>query len=140
KTGEGGEGGGGGTHDKGSRTIEGGVDSETATLTGELYGDPIGAKGGEGEHGDRGARGALALFGGLINVPNLLRPAVEVALIIEEGNIFGLGKDFFKKGIRKFTSAATTRKALAREAREQSAKRMRQIRPRLAKNKAFKQL
>lgn len=120
---------------------QGGVgDAYAARVDGQKFGDPEGGRGGIGSRGDAGARGAWALFGGAVNVPRAIRAAVEVALILEDGNLLGLGKDFFKSGVRQFADPTVARKAIAKEARHHAADRLRVIHKELVKTRAFMDL
>lgn len=128
----------------GSTEAEGGVKSDTSEEGGRKFGDERGEYGGEGRQGDAGVRGAVALFGGLINVPDALRGAVELGILINQGDVAGVGQDLFKQGLKsgakKFASAAMARTVLAREARVAAFKETKTVLGHLAENEAYKAL
>ncbi|HWO18433.1 MAG TPA: HNH endonuclease [Kofleriaceae bacterium] len=84
-------------------------------------GAPEGMYGGEGEFGDTGITAGSGIIG-IIGVPAALRGAVEVALIVADGNIVGAGEGLFKKGLGKISSVLAARKAIASEARVAAAR------------------
>lgn len=118
-------------------TTVGGEVDPTATTSGR----PGGEDGGE-TGGVLGGSG-IGLFGFTISIPESLVGPVEIALIIDDGNIAGFGVGTVRKaleeateraverGVKKGTVAAT-RRALKREAAEAVARRMRALRKELA--------
>lgn len=124
----------------GSTEKDGGVKSDTAEQGGRKHGDERGEYDGDGRQGDAGVRGAVALFGGLINVPDALRGAVELGILINQGDVAGLGADFFKAGGKKFASAAAARVAMAKEARAVAKREAENALGKLAKEGAYQAL
>lgn len=122
--------------DVADETVGGEVDP-TATTSGR----PGGEDGGEAG-GVLGGSG-IGIFGFTISIPESLVGPVEIALIIDDGNIAGFGVGTVRKaleeatehaierGVKKGTIAAT-RRALKREAAQEVAKRMRALRKELA--------
>ncbi len=110
----------------------GGEKDRTATdgrVGGENGGEAGGVRGG----------GGFAMFGFTVAIPEALSGAVEVALIIESGNIVGFGPKAVQKAAQEATEnlieaggAAAVRRALKREAAAQAAKSMRTIRKEIA--------
>jgi hypothetical protein len=126
-----------GGQEEGSTTARGDEGTKTGDRDGERLGSEGGRFGGEGRDGDHGVRGAGALFGGLIPVPEALAGAVELALLIEAGDLTGAGGNLFQKGIGKATSIAAARRVVAHEARIAAAKELRGLMKQLAGKKAF---
>ena len=137
-----------GTGPGGPRAKDGGWEqgSETArgndgTTSGDKDGLQLGSEGGrfagEGREGDQGVRGAGALFGGVIAVPTALQGAVELALLINSGDITGAAGSLFAKGVGKGLSIAAARKLVAHEARIFAAKEMRVVVKELRRSPAF---
>jgi hypothetical protein len=111
------------------------------TKFGDRDGVPLGSENGryagDGHEGDDGVRGAGGLFGGVIAVPEALKGAVELALLIEAGDVTGAAGELFSKGIGKGLSIAVARRIVAREARIAAAKEVRVIAKELARKKAL---
>ena len=137
-----------GTGPGGTEAKDGGKEEASDTARGNdgtRFGDrddvPRGSENGrydgDGHEGDDGVRGAGGLFGGVIAVPEALKGAVELALLIEAGDVTGEAGALFSKGIGKGLSIAAARKIVAREARIAAAKELRVIAKELARNKAF---
>jgi hypothetical protein len=124
----------------GAKPNEGGVNSDSAEPDGKIAGDPEGQYDGDGRPGDRGVRGAVALFGGLVNVPKPLRGAVELGILINQGDVTGLGADAFKNGAKEFMSAAAARAALQREAKAVAKRETESALKTLAKDEAYQAL
>lgn len=100
-----------------SERVGGVPDAYGSTLTGQSFGDPEGAKGGDGKRGDAGARGAFALFGGILNVPREYRAAIEVAILA--GVVLSPEAAFthvLGKGVTKMT-VRSVRKRIRKQAR-----------------------
>jgi len=114
-----------------------GQGTKTGDRDGERHGAPNGRYAGEGRDGDEGVRGAGAIFGGVIAVPAALQGAVEIALLIDAGDITGAGADLFKAGVGKAMSVAAARRLVAREARIAAEHEMRAVVKQLASRKAF---
>lgn len=117
-------------------TVGGEVDP-TATTSGRPGGEDGGGKGGV-----LGGSG-IGIFGFTISVPESLVGSVEIALIIDDGNIAGFGVGTVRKALEEVTeraversikkgTVAATRRALKREAAKEVAKRMRILRKELA--------
>lgn len=122
---------------EGSTTAHGNDGTKTGDRDGERLGSEGGRFGGEGHDGDHGVRGAGALFGGLLPVPEALAGAVELALLIEAGDLTGAGGSLFQKGIGKAASIAAARRIVAHEARIAAAKELRGLMKQLAAKKVF---
>jgi hypothetical protein len=133
----------GGDHE-GSTTTRDNQGTKAGDQDGKDSGAANGRFGGEGREGDDGVRGAIALFGGLVGVPEALKGAVEFALLIEAGDITGAGgslfKDLFKAGVGRATSIALAREVVAREARIAAEREVRVVMKQLATKKAFTSL
>jgi hypothetical protein len=82
-------------------------------------------------------RGAGAIFGGIVAVPAALKGTVELALLIDAGDITGAGADLFKAGVGKAMSVAAARRLVAREARIVAERETRVVLKKLARTKAF---
>jgi len=112
--------------EEGIEDAHGNEGSKDGSKDGAKGGDPDGMYAGKGKAGDKGVAGTVALFGGLIGVPASLRGAIELGLLIADGDITGAGaglfKEAFKHGIAKYTAAHLARKMIAREARIAAAK------------------
>jgi len=121
----------------GARTTRDNQGTKTGDRDGELHGAANGRYGGEGREGDDGVRGAGAILGGLVAVPPALKGAVEIALLINAGDITGAGADLFKAGVGKAMSVAAARRLVAREARIVAERDMRVVAKQLAGQKAF---
>lgn len=110
------------------------------TRTGSRDGDPLGAANGlplgEGRESDDGVRGAGGIIG-VIAIPATLKGAVEIALLLEAGDITGAGAKLFTAGIGRAASVAAGRRLVAREARIAAAKELRSLRKQLGDRKAF---
>jgi hypothetical protein len=100
--------------------------------------------GGEGAEGDKGIPSGGGLFGGVIPVPDSLKGAVELGLIIEQGDITGAGGNLFRAGIRKGLQKGLTiaaiRRIVAREARIAAERETRALLQQLARQRAFASL
>jgi hypothetical protein len=129
---------------EGSTATGGSQEAKAGDQDGEDRGAENGRFGGEGREGDDGVRGAIALFGGLVGVPEALKGVVELALLIEAGDITGAGgslfKDLFKAGFGRATSVALAREVVAREARIVAEREVRVVMKQLATKKAFTSL
>ena len=138
----------------GGDTAKAGGDDESSTSaardaqgtkTGDRDGDPHGAPNGryagEGRDGDEGVRGAGAIFGGVIAVPTALQGSVEIALLIDAGDVTGAGADLFKAGLKagvgKGLSVAAARRLVAHEARIAADREMHVVAQQLAAREAF---
>lgn len=126
-----------GGKEEGSTSARGNEGTKTGDKDGVAHGSEHGRFDGEGHEGDDGVRGAGALFGGVIAVPEVLQGAVELALLIEAGDITGAGAELFSKGIGKAASVAAARRLVAREARSFAMKETRAIAKQLAGKQAF---
>jgi len=126
--------------DEGSTSTRDGHGSKTGDQDGKRHGSEHGRYAGEGHAGDHGVRGAGALFGGAIAVPEVLQGAVELALLIEAGDITGAGADLFKAGARKAISVAAARRLVAREARIVAEREMHVVAQQLVGKKVFTSL
>jgi len=126
-----------GGQEEGSTSARGNEGTKTGDKDGIAHGSENGRFDGEGNDGDQGVRGAGALFGGVIAVPEALQGAVELALLIEAGDITGAGAELFTKGIGKAASVAAARRLVAREARIFAMKETRAIAKQLAGKEAF---
>jgi len=125
-TGPGGEQARPGGDGKGSEERGGSMDgSAHGSRDGQKGGAPEGMYGGKGKSGNDGVPSGMGLFGGLIGIPAALKGLVEVALIIADGNITGVGADLFRKGLGKIASAAAARRMIASEARRAAVKETR---------------
>ena len=122
---------------EGSTTAHGNDGTKAGDRDGEKLGSEGGRFGGEGRDGDHDVRGAGALFGGLIPIPEALAGAVELALLIEAGDLTGAGGSLFQKGIGKAASIAAARRIVAHEARIAAANELRGLMTQLAGKKAF---
>jgi hypothetical protein len=129
---------------EGSTATGGNQEAKAGDQDGEDRGAANGRFGGEGREGDDGVRGAMALFGGLVGVPEALKGVVELALLIEAGDITGAGgnlfRDLFKAGFGRATSVALVREVVAREARIVAEREVRVVMKQLATKKAFTSL
>ena len=134
---------GGGTHGgKYGRDLDG-VDAEHDDVVGGQK-DPTataGRVGGEEDGGDGGVRGGggFSLFGFTIAIPAAYAGAVELALLIESGNVIGFGPKMVQKAASEATEqlvkkggTAALRRSLKRAAAEETAKSMRAIRKEIA--------
>lgn len=130
--------------DEGKEEASNTAHDNDGTKFGDRDGVPLGSENGrydgDGHEGDDGVRGAGGLFGGVIAVPEALKGAVELALLIEAGDVTGEAGALFSKGIGKGLSIAAARKIVAREARIAAAKELRVLAKELARNKAFTSL
>jgi len=130
-----------GGDDEGSTSAApGSQGTKTGDRDGERYGAPNGRYAGDGRDGDEGVRGAGAIFGGVIAVPTALQGTVELALLIDAGDITGAGADLFKAGIGKGLSVAAARRLVAEEARIVADREMRVVAQQLATREAFTSL
>jgi hypothetical protein len=109
--------------------------SEGGSSDGQKGGTAGGMYGGEGKPGDDGVPSGIGLFGGLIAIPAALKGAVELALIISQGDITGAAGGLFKKGFGKIASIVAARKVLAREAKIVAAKGTKAALKEIATNK-----
>jgi hypothetical protein len=118
--------------------------TKSGTWAGDPNGSPDGMFGGEGVEGDKGIPSGGGLFGGVIPVPDCLKGAVELGLIIEQGDIAGAGGNLFRiglrKGVQKGLTIAAVRRLLAREARIAADRETRALLRQLTRRKAFASL
>jgi hypothetical protein len=108
----------GGDHE-GSETHGAVEGSRHGSALGVEGGSEGGLYGGEGKPGDDGVRGAGAIAGGVIAVPAMVKGAVELLLIADQGDITGMGAGLFTQLGRKVAgmSATALRELVTHEAR-----------------------
>ena len=99
------------TGEAGGRTAEeGGVESDTATVTGDRFGPAHGMKGGDGDRSDYGVAGAGGLIG-IINVPASVRHLTSVLLALNDASPGALASKWMAK-VTTRTTARSLRKRL----------------------------
>lgn len=153
-TGPGGDDAKDGGHEQGTKGSETNDGSKGGDRDGKEGGSNNGRFGGEGKDGDQGVRGAGAWWGGVIPVPAALRGAVELGMLVQQGDLTGSAKSLFKdaakdlvesgakKAAREATAsaAADLRRMIASEARQAAAKRTKAAIASLKADKAFNAL
>lgn len=123
-------------HGEGSKDRDNRSGEETGSRDGKDEGSAEGMYGGEGTAEDKGVPSGNAFGWGLLGVPKWLKGAVELALIISDGDITGAAGDLVKDGVKQAAkrSVKATRKIMAKQARRAARRQVKKAVKEVAKN------
>lgn len=109
---------------------------ETGSRDGKEEGSAEGMYGGEGDASDKGVPSGNSFGLGLLGVPQWLKGAVELTLILIDGDITGAAGDLVKDGVKQAAkrTVKATRKVLAKQARRAARRQVTKAAKEIAKN------